>query len=159
MPDAEFQAMLSRDGEVLSEMTPLADPDRPGEYFIRFADLPPGKYNVEYEGNDIQLLLDTDAETVPETPICQFEVMSGFLTEEATFAVEPPDFWSRVNALPLAATISPKTLPLVLDALDFKPEVITRTTKRSLWDTWWLLIAIVIIAGIEWCVRRINGLC
>ena len=159
LPNVEFSAVLNLDDEIISEMTPQPDPERPGEYFVRFPGLGAGKYEVEYEGEEIQMLLDNDRETLEEVPVCRFEVLENFLTEEATFAIEEPDFWSRINSLPLAATISPKTLPLVLDALDFKPEEIVQTSRRSIWDTWWLLITIVVVAGIEWFLRRINGLC
>lgn len=161
MENAEFTASLIREGEVVAEMSPRPDPDRPGDYFFRFPDLAPGKYEVSYEGDEIQILLDDDETSLSlsEGGQGEFEVLSAYLSEEATFAIEEPGFWSEINHLPLAATISPQTLPLVLNALDFGPEVITRTSKRSIWDHWWFLLGIVAISGMDWFLRRINGLC
>ena len=154
---ADFTAILIQDGDVVAEMSPRADPDRPGDYFVRFAKLEPGIYKLEYEGVEIEMLLED--ESILDAEPVRFEILSTYLSEEAAFTLEEPSFWNEVNQLPLAATISPQTLPMVIEALDFKPETISRTSKRSIWDTWWLLLTIITIAGAEWFLRRINGLC
>ena len=159
--DADFKAAVYVDGEPVAEMSPTADPDRPGDYYIQFPGLPSGKYEIEYRGEEIEMLLESDEAVDPYAPSerCQFEVLAGFLTEEATFALEKPDFWHEINSLPLAATVSPQTLPLMLEALDLKPEITYQTTKRAIWDQWWLLLMLIVISGTEWFLRRIHGLC
>ena len=169
LPDAEFSAILLElnddDEEVVAQMRPIADPDRPGDYFVRFPDAKPGKYIIQYEGDEIESLLEVDrferneqlADLNDSTR--KLTVLGEELSPETTHSSKPSPFWGRVNRLPLAATVSPQTISLVVDALDFKPELVTESSKRSLWNVWWFLLAMIIVAGSEWLLRRTNGLC
>lgn len=156
---ADFTALLTSNGKITAEMKPAPDGSRPGEYFFRFPSLPSGEYEISYAGDDISSLLEKDRLMQPDLTMTNFTVLGAGQNEETQFSLTHSNFWSRVNELPLAATITPGTLPLMLEALHFKPERISITTKRSLWDTWQVLLVIIFIAGAEWCLRRLSGLC
>ena len=156
---AEFTAVLSRDGQTVARMKPAEDASKPGEYFLRFPDLPPGNYQFAYEGNQVEPLWNIDRQTQPDSPGCHFQILDGVLSEELQFTLKAPAFWQKVNQLPLAATIHPQTLPLMLAALDLRPTTLSFHGNHSIWDTWLLLLAIITVAGLEWLIRRLNGLC
>ena len=156
---AEFSAVLAKDGQVVARMMPVADASRPGEYFIRFPDLESGEYFLSYEGGIVGDLWKTDLQSQPDPAECRFRVDSGMVPEEMQFPTDEPGFWSRVNALPLGATVHPKTLPMVLAAIDIRPETISIVRSRSIWDTWTILLLVIGIAGAEWLLRRTQGLC
>jgi hypothetical protein len=156
---AEFTAVLSRDGQPVARMKPAEDAAKPGEYSLRFPDLPPGDYQLAYEGKEIEPLWNMDRQTRPDTPECRFQIFQGALSEEQQFASETPAFWNKVNGLPLGSTIHPQTLPLMLAALDLQPTTLSLNRSHNLWDTWPLLLGILTVSGIEWLLRRLNGLC
>jgi hypothetical protein len=156
---AEFTAVLSRDGQPVARMKPAEDAAKPGEYSLRFPDLPPGDYQLAYEGNQIEPLWNMDRQIQPDSPECRFQILDGALSEERQFAVATPAFWNKVNQLPLGTTIHPQTLSLMLAALDLQPTTLSLNRNHNLWDTWLLLLAIIIVSGIEWLLRRLNGLC
>ncbi len=157
--NADFAAVLSRDGQPVARMKPVADEAKPDEYFLRFPDLPPGNYQLTYEGDPVERLWNMDRQTKPDPAVCRFQVLEGLPSEERQFATEPSPFWGKVNELPLGTTIHPQTLTLMLEALDLQPETTSLKRSRAIWDTWVLLLAIVSISGIEWLLRRIKGLC
>ncbi len=156
---ADFTAHLTSNGKPAAEMKPVPDTSRPGDYFFRFPDLPSGQYEISYVGDALNPLLEKDRQNPLDADLTNFTVNGTALNEESQFSLTPSNFWSRVNDLPLAATIAPGMLPLMLETLDFKPERVSVTTKRSLWDTWQILLVIIFIAGAEWCLRRLSGLC
>ena len=55
LSDATFSAQLVQESTVVAEMQPVPDPERPGEYFIRFPDTAPGSYTIDYEGESCEL--------------------------------------------------------------------------------------------------------
>lgn len=156
--NADFTAVLIRDGRPVARMNPAEDTAKPGEYFIRFPSLMPGEYMISYEGSQVSQMWEMDRQNDPDPPECRFQVLGQTFAGERQFAQETPDFWSKVNQLPLAATIHPQTLPLMLGAIDLQPETISLVRSRSIWDTWTLLLAIIFVSGIEWLLRRIHGL-
>ena len=156
---AEFTAVLNRDGQAVARMKPAEDTTKPGEYFLHFPTLPPGDYQLTYEGDQVEPLWKIDRQTKPDSPECCFQILEGSLSEERQFAPETPAFWQEINQLPLATTIHPQTLPLMLAALDMRPTTLSLRGHHSIWDTWLLLLAIIIVAGSEWLLRRLNGMC
>ena len=114
---------------------------------------------IAYEGDMVGQLWDMDRQIQPDPSECRFRILDGYLSEEKQFASENSDFWSRINGLPLAATIHPQTLPLMLDAINLQPETFSLVRSRSIWDTWMLLSAIILVSGFEWLLRRTQGLC
>jgi len=156
---AEFSAVLKRDDEVVTRMNPVADAATKGDYFIRFPDLEPGEYRLSYEGGKVGELWDLDRQILPDPLGCRFWVQDGAVSKELQFPMSEPTFWAKVNELPLGATIHPQTLGLVLDAIDLKPAPVTTVRSHSIWDTWNILLSIIIIAGLEWLLRRTQGLC
>ena len=157
--NANFAAVLIRDGQPVARMKPAEDETKPGEYFLRFPDLPPGNYQLVYEGNQVEPLWNMDRQNQPDPAECRFQILDGYLSEERQFAIEPPAFWGKVNQLPLGTTIHPLTLPLMLEALDLQPQTISLSRSRAVWDTWLLLLSVIGVAGTEWLLRRTNGLC
>lgn len=156
---AEFSAVLAKDGQVVARMMPVADANRPGEYFIRFPNLGSGEYFLSYEGGIVGDLWKTDLQSQPDPAECRFRVVSGVVPEEMQFPSSEPAFWAKVNELPLGATVHPKTLPMVLAAIDIRPETISVVRSRSIWDTWTILLMVIGVAGAEWLLRRTQGLC
>ena len=159
LPEAEFSALLLVNDEIVARMNPIADTDRPGDYFVRFPELAAGEYTIEYEGEEVDSLLEADRTIEVDETARKFTVLGRRLSPETTRSTKPSPFFDHVNRMPLAATISPQTLPLAIQALNLEPQTITRTSKRALWDVWWLLLLIVTVASGEWLLRRMNGLC
>ena len=160
MTDADFSALLiDGEGVPVARMRPIPDPDRPGDYFVRFPDAKPGRYLVEYKGDLLDPLLESDRGSHPDDSARKLIVTREGFSRETQPSAEPSPFWNRINELPLAATVTPKTLPLVIDALDLEPEQTIHTSKRPLWNAWWCFLAIVLVSGLEWLLRRTNGLC
>lgn len=157
--EADFSAVLTRDGEIVARMKPATNKDRPGEYFIRFPNPEPGEYFLAYEGGLVGELWEMDRQNQPDPPECRFRVIEGYVAEEMQFPMKEPVFWNKVNGLPLGATIHPQTLPMVLAAIDLKAEKFSIVRSRSIWDTWTILLSIIGIAGLEWLLRRTQGLC
>ncbi|PQJ28560.1 hypothetical protein BSZ32_08585 [Rubritalea profundi] len=153
-----FNATLSKEGTIIAEMKPVPIADRPGDFFVRFSDIPPGNYQLGYSGEAIQSILEADQKFNPDQDPVTLTVGEGIKALELQTPAAPSQFWSQVNNLPLAATISPATLPLMIEALDLKPETLKRTSKRPLWNTWWFLITILLVAASEWVLRRLTGL-
>jgi len=156
---AKFSAVLTRDEKVVARMNPTSDAAVKGDYFIRFPDLEPGEYRISYEGGKVGGLWDEDRRALPAPLGCRFWIQDSVVSEELQLPMSEPAFWAEVNKLPLGATIHPQTLGLVLDAIDLKPEAVTTVRRHSLWDTWYILLSIIIIAGLEWLLRRTQGLC
>ena len=160
MTDADFSALLiDGEGVAVAQMRPIPDPDRPGDYFVRFPDARPGQYRIEYEGGLLDPLLESDRDSHPNDSARKLTVTRESFGRESQPSAEPSPFWNRVNELPLATTVTPRTLPLVIEALGLEPEPVTHTTKRPLWNTWWCFLAIILVSGTEWLLRRTNGLC
>lgn len=157
--DETFSAVLTREGVTVARMVPEADPARPGDYFLRFPGLSAGDYSITYEGGLVEELWSEDVGSGASPPECRFRVGSESLGEEMQHATRLPAFWNEVNRLPLGAVVHPQTLPLVLDALNLKTEPLSIVQSRPIWDTWILLLGIVGVSGIEWLLRRTQGLC
>lgn len=153
-----FNAILTENGTAIAEMKPIPVDNRPGDFYIRFRDIPAGEYNLHYSGAAIQHILDSDQVFNPDKKPLKITVSKETVAEELQLADTHSKFWSHVNSLPLAATITPGTLSLMIEALDFKPEVIKTTSKQPLWNSWILLIAILLISAFEWGIRRLTGL-
>ncbi len=156
--DADFTAVLSKDGTAVAEMKPIPVDNQPGDFYVRFRDIPSGEYELNYSGEAIQHIIDSDQKLHPDKELIKIIVEKEIEVEELQIADANSKFWGQVNSLPLAATITPGTFSLMLEALDFKPEIIKTTKKRPLWDVWPLLIAILFIAASEWALRRRIGL-
>lgn len=156
--DSNFNAILSKNGTAIAEMKPIPVDNRPGDFYIRFRDIPSGEYELHYSGAEIQHILDADQKFNPNKDPIKITVNEDTVIEELQIAEADSKFWNHVNILPLAATITPGTLSLMIEALDFKSEIIKTTKKQPLWNSWLLLIAILVVSAFEWMIRRLVGL-
>ncbi len=153
-----FNAILSKDGTAIAEMKPIPVDSRPGDFYIRFRDVPSGEYELHYSGEEIQGILDSDQKFNPDKEPIKITVSEDAIINELQIADKDSTFWNHVNSLPLATTITPGTLSLMIDALDFKSEIKQTTSKQPLWNSWALLITILVISAFEWIIRRLTGL-
>ncbi|MGD1979094.1 MAG: hypothetical protein PVJ98_06870 [Akkermansiaceae bacterium] len=156
--DEDFTAVLKKDDTVVASMKPVPDGNRGGDYFVRFSNIPPGDYQLVYTGDNLDSIIAADEVANPEQEPVILTVDGQANIKELEPPTSPSQFWGQVNRLPLAATIAPGTLPLMIEALDLQPEVIKRTSKRPLWDSWWILLIILAVSSIEWYLKRLSGL-
>ena len=130
-------------------------PASAGMYEADLGMLPGGAYTVQLDAPQAQPLLAADG---IETATAEFAVDE---TGPAELLVLSADrgLLKRLAGLSGGEVFDPQTADQLIDRLG-PPSVTTRRRQElRLWDSWPVLMLIVVLAGTEWLLRKRNGLC
>jgi hypothetical protein len=126
----------------------------PGMYGADLGQLPGGTYRVELDAPPAKAVLAQDN---VRTVATEFSVEPATPAEQAELA---PDrgLLSRLASLTGGAVVDPTSAGRVLASLGKPTEKEVETHEYVLWDSWPLLILMILVATAEWLIRKKVGL-
>ncbi|MBC8426141.1 hypothetical protein H8E07_18665 [bacterium] len=129
-------------------------PGRPGRSRATLPPLPPARYEVQpvYAG--------TDSAAGPARP---FLVVPSALEEMQTWQDQRHlrTLARRWGGVALSASVDDGLavrLAGALDGIDWSPARVDRNSELSLWAGWPLLLLVLVLLGLEWILRRAEGM-
>jgi hypothetical protein len=123
-------------------------------YGADLGQLPGGTYRVELDAPPAKAVLAQDN---VRTVATEFSVEPATPAEQAELA---PDrgLLSRLASLTGGAVVDPTSAGRVLASLGKPTEKEVETHEYVLWDSWPLLILMILVATAEWLIRKKVGL-
>lgn len=117
------------------------DGEIPGRYEAVFHGLPNGRVELRCNGQGLTISIGEEPRHAELQP-----------------PLETPAFFSMLARQPAAMQLAPAAMNAALEHLPWAPSVEVQTERRSLWDRWALLLAIIGLLGLEWLLRKTAGL-
>ncbi len=129
-------------------------PDSPGMYEAKIEPLDSGTYRVELEAPEAEPILAADK---VKKVVTEFSVDPVSSAEELELSADR-GLLRRLASLSGGVVLEPHQADAVLAALGPKGLVRRQRRELRLWDSWPLLVLIVLLATVEWVMRKRVGL-
>ncbi|MCX5683665.1 MAG: hypothetical protein NT049_08275, partial [Planctomycetota bacterium] len=126
----------------------------PGMYAAEVGDLPAGNYRMELDAQAVKPILAAESASKVAT---EFSVEPSASAEQAELA---PDrgMLTRLAGLTGGGVTDPTHADRILGSLGKPTEVQREPREYVLWDSWPLMIVMIMIATVEWLLRKKVGL-
>ena len=128
--------------------------DSPGMYVADLGEMPAGTYRVELEAPAARAVL---AEQNVSKVVTEFSVEPSIPAEQ-TELVPDRGFLGRLASLTGGTLADPAHAETVLSSLGKPTEVQIEKHEYVIWDSWPLLVVMVLVATAEWLLRKKVGL-
>jgi hypothetical protein len=135
------------DGPGSSKLVTLSYNFDSGEYEGEFWPGDPGAYRMG---------MYQDGNTIPPAKETRFQVLTGRIELESI----TQDRYSleRLSQTSGGSYTDLNGVDDLLTSLSYQSELVTKEHHFSLWQVWYLWVALVLVLGLEWSLRRIMGL-
>jgi hypothetical protein len=135
------------DGPVSSKLVTLSYNFDSGEYEGEFWPGDPGAYRMG---------MYQEESTIPHTRETRFQVLTGRIELESI----TQDRYSleRLSQTSGGSYTNLNGVDELLTSLFYQPELMMKEHHFSLWQVWYLWVALIFVLGLEWSLRRIMGL-
>jgi len=143
-----------RGTELVLRRAMLPSGDSSGLYTADLGELPSGSYRLELDAPDVKELLAGEGVEVVST---EFSVDPSAPAEQVELSADR-GLLSHLAAVSGGKTVDPWQATNVLDALGDGVLETHQNRQTTLWDTWSLLVTIVLLISAEWLVRKKVGL-
>ncbi len=127
----------------------------PGMYEAKFTDLPRGELTVALKSPQIDELRQPDD---PPGEVSTRIVIDAAESPESLNLAANESLLQRLADVSGGVRVTPADPRPFRAALDTEPARNVRETQMTLWNSWWLLSAMVVVITVEWILRKRAGL-
>ncbi|MFC1619029.1 hypothetical protein ACFL45_03695 [Candidatus Neomarinimicrobiota bacterium] len=135
------------DGPGSSKLVTLSYNFDSGEYEGEFWPGDPGAYQMD---------MYQEGSAVPPGRATRFQVLTGRIELESI--TQDRHSLERLSQTSGGSYTDLNGVDNLLASLSYQPELMTKEHHFSLWQVWYLWLALVLVLGLEWSLRRIMGL-
>ena len=132
-------------------------PGSPGMYSSEIGELPTGTYRVELDSPDASAVLAADKTANVQKVWTEFSVDPYTPAEQVQLDADR-GLPSRLASLTGGVVVEPAQAQEVQSALGPGTQVLRERQQYVIWDSWPLLVLIVLLATVEWLTRKKVGL-
>ena len=153
--DANVTIEVYRDEKLVLHRKLLGEKDSPGRYSADLGKLPGGAYRAVLGGDTVTRILAEEGQA--DSVSTEFSVDSTLSAEQVELTADrgmAGRLASKSGGRVFEANEAQKILRLLASKIDEKQ----LPAQFPLWDSWWLLIALLLLAGGEWLTRKRAGL-
>ncbi len=144
-----------KSGDVISNISLVADPKVPGRYLGSFATNDADKYALRARGPDVERLLKAEKYVDPVQIQIAFE--SGLDRELIDPRADRP-LMEHLAEQTGGTVLEPTALAELTHAVSLQPRVVETSQKTPLWNRWWCLWVMLGCLTVEWLIRKQVGL-
>ncbi|MBL7218801.1 MAG: hypothetical protein ISS69_01685 [Phycisphaerae bacterium] len=152
---ADATIEVYRDERLVVRRKLLGDKDAPGRYTADLGKLPGGAYRAVLGGDTVKRILTEEGQA--NSVSTEFSVDSTLSAEQVELTADR-GMASRLAGKSGGRVFEANEAKKILSLLASRTGEEQLPAQFPLWDSWWLLIALLILAGGEWLTRKRTGL-
>ncbi|MDP6636627.1 MAG: hypothetical protein QGG42_17145 [Phycisphaerae bacterium] len=153
--DADVSIEIYREDKLILRRKLLTDKDSPGRYSADLGKLPGGAYRAVLGGDAVNRILAEEGQA--DSVETEFSVDSTLSAEQVELTADR-GMAERLADKSGGRVLEANQAEQILKLLSSRTDEEELPAQFPLWDSWWLLIALLMLAGGEWLTRKRAGL-
>lgn len=149
--------ILTSTGQTLLRRKMQYIPNSAGMYSADLGELPSGSYKAELDSPDIAASLAAEKLKPVQKIATEFSVDPYTPAEQVELEADR-GLLSRLASLGGGVSVSPAQARDILDSLGKGTQMVSERRQYVLWDSWPLLVLMVLLVTVEWLLRKKVGL-